>query len=473
MGVIELQIAQNWLNSLSLSPGDSVALLDESRTILARHPQIPKVSDNHIANFQIPAVLHAPTAEASNVAQSDIDGHERLLGFSKTGNFPLIVAYGIDQSRMLEQWQWRTIELTVGYFFLLLLAGISARHQWTILRQKEELHSSEEHFRMLAENMADIVWRTDALLNFTYINRADQQTRGFSREEVIGTAVQESLTPQGQAILDTKLKDRRAIKMAAPPCVAFQYELPMRHKNGGQVWIEVSSVPIYGSDGNIKGYQGIGRDISERKRHEAQLLQSQQQLENQLHQAAQEKTALQELATRDPLTGLYNRRYLDATFLRELARSRREEQPLAVVMLDLDHFKQVNDQYGHAAGDEVLKALAQLLRQGARESDLIARYGGEEFVAIMPNMSAQQAWERVQSWRTQLEAMPIVFANLHIRVTLSAGIAIFPDHGQSPSQLLTRADEMLYQSKLAGRNQITLAALEPHGPLVDGSANPA
>lgn len=230
----------------------------------------------------------------------------------------------------------------------------------------------------------------------------------------------------------------------------------MRHKNRGEVWIEISSVPIYGSDGDIDGFQGVGRDITERRQHEAELLQSQQQLENQLLEAVDEKSALQELATRDPLTNLHNRRFLDAALPREFARAERDAKPLALIMLDLDHFKSVNDNYGHAAGDEVLKALAELLKKGTRESDLICRYGGEEFVAIMPNMSSDQALERAEFWRKQLEQMTLVCGDFKINITLSAGIAVFPNHGKAADLLLARADEMLYKSKQNGRNRISV-----------------
>lgn len=120
----------------------------------------------------------------------------------------------------------------------------------------------------------------------------------------------------------------------------------------------------------------------------------------------------------------------------------------------------VNDQYGHVAGDEVLKALAKVLKNGARESDLICRYGGEEFVAIMPNMSADQARERVEIWRRQLEKMTVIYGDFSISVTLSAGVAVFPEHGENANLVLTRADEMLYISKREGRNQVNVFSLE-------------
>ncbi|QTN26447.1 diguanylate cyclase [Rhodoferax sp. AJA081-3] len=311
MGVIELDRAQRRFDALSMEHGDSVALLDEGQVLLARRPQLPDLLEKRVASPAFSAELQTQASAGTVAAQADVDGHERLFGFSKIDGFPFVIAYGFDKTLALREWQRRAAELGVGYFVLLVLAVFAARAHWVTLRQRDALMASE--------------------------------------------------------------------------------------------------------------------------------------------------TALQELATRDGLTGLYNRRFLDAVLSREIARSEREKQQLAIIMLDVDHFKKVNDQYGHAAGDEVLKALAALLKTGARESDLICRYGGEEFVAVMPDMSAEQAVVRAESWRKQLEDLTLVVGEFRIKTTVSAGIAVFPDHGTSPDRLLNLADEMPYQSKNTGRNRTSLA----------------
>jgi diguanylate cyclase len=172
------------------------------------------------------------------------------------------------------------------------------------------------------------------------------------------------------------------------------------------------------------------------------------------------RSALQNLVSHDALTGLYNRRFMDATLPREFARSQRDNKQIVIIMLDVDHFKKVNDQYGHPAGDEVLKALAELLKKDARKSDLICRYGGEEFVAVMPDMGADQALARAESWRKQLEEMTIACADVEIHITLSAGIAVFPGHGSEPGYVIARADEMLYQAKREGRNRVCVDVVQ-------------
>ena len=460
LGVIELQRAQNLFNSLSPERGDSVALLDNDQILLARLPALSDLIEKRVTTPEIPAVLRSSGSGSNVSTQMDIDGRERLFGFSKIEGFPFVVAYGFDKAKAIEDWQRRMVQIAAGFFTSLLLALWAARSYRATILQREALRASEDHFRMLAEDMADIVWKADAQMRFTYINAADQKVRGFAREEVVGTYVIDNLTMQGQGILDEQIRIRQEIALSADKGMALKYELPMRHKNDGEVWIEMSSVPIYGSDGRISGYQGVGRDVSTRRQHEAELLQSHQQLENRLHEVAEEKSALQELTIRDPLTGLHNRRSLDAALSRELARTERDGKQLAIIMMDLDHFKSVNDQYGHAAGDETLVTLAELLKNGTRESDLICRYGGEEFVAIMPGMSVDQALERAESWRKQLEETIIVCGNSEISITLSAGIAVFPEHGNTPELLLAGADKMLYKAKGEGRNRISVCSAE-------------
>ncbi|HEX5709794.1 MAG TPA: diguanylate cyclase [Sulfuricurvum sp.] len=161
-------------------------------------------------------------------------------------------------------------------------------------------------------------------------------------------------------------------------------------------------------------------------------------------------------ALHDSLTGLYNRYYLDETLPREMARAVRESYPIALVLIDLDHFKSINDTYGHAAGDEVLKKVAQSLTSSIRQNDFACRFGGEEFIIVMPGMPADQAIKRVEACRLMIETTPISYNDQIINVTISAGVSIFPDHGITQDSLLKSADDALYCSKESGRNQTTL-----------------
>jgi diguanylate cyclase (GGDEF)-like protein len=193
----------------------------------------------------------------------------------------------------------------------------------------------------------------------------------------------------------------------------------------------------------------------------AEHLNALQQLETSnslLQQQLQENTNLQqrlkEQTIRDPLSGLHNRRYLDETLPRELARAGREGYPLSIIIIDLDRFKQINDTYGHAAGDCVIKALAEILTHATRAGDITCRYGGEEFVVVLPRTTLEAACDRAEEWRLALADRRIRHGELTLHVTFSAGIAVFPEHGYDMDALVHSADQGLYLAKHHGRDRV-------------------
>lgn len=163
----------------------------------------------------------------------------------------------------------------------------------------------------------------------------------------------------------------------------------------------------------------------------------------------------------DPLTGVYNRRYLDRRLLEEVARALRYSQELSVLMLDIDHFKNINDEYGHQAGDNILISLGELLGNELRQSDILARYGGEEFLVLMPGMPAQPAMVVAERMRSVVESKEFVVENevtRHvIRLTVSIGEASFGNGIDYGKQLVSAADEALYRAKEEGRNRVQMA----------------
>jgi diguanylate cyclase (GGDEF)-like protein len=170
------------------------------------------------------------------------------------------------------------------------------------------------------------------------------------------------------------------------------------------------------------------------------------------------REALREQSVRDALTGLFNRRYLEETLERELARVQRKKLPLAIVMVDLDHFKRINDSFGHDAGDVVLRALAQRMQALLRGSDIVCRYGGEEFIMLLPESTAAAAATRAEELRAAVAGLALEHGGRPLgRVTLSAGVAGFPQHATSAGVLIAQADEALYAAKNGGRNRVVVA----------------
>ncbi len=166
--------------------------------------------------------------------------------------------------------------------------------------------------------------------------------------------------------------------------------------------------------------------------------------------------ALRRLSSMDRMTGVYNRGYFDERLSAEMSRARRQSEPLALVMLDVDHFKRFNDNYGHAAGDAGLRALTNLIRHSLRRSDLVARYGGEEFVIVLPVTTAAQAIDKLEAIRDAVAQLPIRLPKQQTTalLTMSAGIAVFPDDGVTADELLDCADDRLFQAKQAGRTRV-------------------
>lgn len=155
---------------------------------------------------------------------------------------------------------------------------------------------------------------------------------------------------------------------------------------------------------------------------------------------------------RDPLTELFNRRYMEETFEREWRRAQRQRQPMGLILFDVDHFKQVNDTRGHEAGDLVLAGLGRLLRDLVRQEDVPCRYGGEEFMVIMPGSGLAAAEERAEHLRAAVEKLSLTYQGEPLHITISLGVVAFPVHGHSPDTLIHAADAALYAAKHAGRN---------------------
>jgi diguanylate cyclase (GGDEF)-like protein/PAS domain S-box-containing protein len=162
---------------------------------------------------------------------------------------------------------------------------------------------------------------------------------------------------------------------------------------------------------------------------------------------------------RDPLTGIYNRRYLDEALDREIRRAIRHKQPIGIVMLDIDHFKKFNDTYGHEAGDILLQAMSAFIQMNVRSEDIACRYGGEEFLLILSGASLGDTWRRAEQLRLGVEKMEVKHRGkpLH-HVTISLGIASFPRHGMNATDVVNAADAALYRAKTGGRNRVVAAA---------------
>lgn len=319
------------------------------------------------------------------------------------------------------------------------------RLQALVAERTRKLHESQEFYRQLTEDAEDVLWRMDRNCIMTYVSPSDERLRGFRADEVIGLPVFSLLTDEAADTVRKSLYDD-ADKPADDGFTKF--ELQQLCKDGSLVWGEVLVKTDRNEQGDIIGYHGITRNITERKRLEQQV---------------------QQMAFHDPLTQLPNRRLLLEHLGQALAASQRNQCYGALLYIDLDNFKPLNDTEGHGVGDLLLIEVAMRLKDSVREDDTVARVGGDEFVVLLHSLAAQRQQATAQALavaekigtrlaeRYVLQLSPAAAVIQH-HCTASIGVALFHGHTETQDSLMTRADRAMYQAKADGRNRIRLAA---------------
>lgn len=320
----------------------------------------------------------------------------------------------------------------------------------------EALKASEMRYRLLAENISDVIWILDTNeMRFRYVSPSVERLRGYTVDEMLQQNISEVLTPASLQLFQEKYT--AYMQEFLDGNTGFHIdEVEQPCKDGSTVWTEsTTNFRVNQGNSHLEVY-GVSRDITERKLNERLLMQANQQLQSHIKRIEQLSEKLQEQAIRDPLTGLHNRRYLDESLERELSRSKRENIPVSLLMIDIDHFKIVNDSHGHQVGDAFLEKIAELLKSNSRTSDIVCRFGGEEFILVMPGADEIAAWNHAEKIRQKCAAIRIPLADEHLSITISIGAAIFPIHAKKAEDLIVKADKAMYESKRAGRNRVTV-----------------
>jgi diguanylate cyclase (GGDEF)-like protein/PAS domain S-box-containing protein len=293
----------------------------------------------------------------------------------------------------------------------------------------------------LVESMSDGLLVLDAQNRIVDVNPAAQQLLG-ANSSCIGKSAEQVLA---------KWPDLVNLSRASEDA---QTEVLL--DNGGPRYFDVRITSLQDRHGRFAGQFIDLRDITQRHLATTGLEQANARLVAQLEVIDLLRAQLQEQAIRDELTGLFNRRYLQETLPRELSRAARGAYPVAVVMMDIDRFKAINDRYGHKAGDLILQAVGELLHAQIRCEDIACRYGGEEFVLVFPALPLEHAYRRAEQLRLSFEALRVEYEGAELSTTISAGVAVFPNHGETDEDLLRAADQALYAAKAAGRNCVKI-----------------
>ena len=322
--------------------------------------------------------------------------------------------------------------------------------QALVAERTQALHDSQALYRLLTEDAQDVLWRTDARLIITYISPADERLRGFRADEVVGRHVFDMFNDEGVAVVKAMIARRAQEEASGTPVGFLNFQVQHRCKDGRLIWGEVMSKTDRNAQDEIIGYHGITREITERKRLEEQVRQ---------------------LAFHDPLTHLANRRLMLEHLDQAMSASKRSHHHGALLFLDLDNFKSLNDTHGHSVGDLLLIEVAERLKACVREADTVARFGGDEFVVLLceldtqPAEASEQAIAVAEKIRIRLSDLYVLQAapsgpatgTIEHQCTASIGVAIFRGRDESQSSVIDRADAAMYQAKKDGRNRIRLA----------------
>ncbi len=293
-------------------------------------------------------------------------------------------------------------------------------------RSQQTLRESEAKYRSIFENIHDVFYQTELRGTIVELSPSVSQF-GYSREQLIGTSVLNIYPDADERIAFVKALSERG--------EVSDYEIRLKRGDGGVMAASVSAQARRDAAGAVIGFEGTIRDISERKRFESQLVQ---------------------MANHDPLTGLFNRRRFDEELERHVSEAQRYDLRGALLFMDLDTFKDVNDSRGHHAGDELLFALARLLREQLRATDIVARLGGDEFAVLLPHTDMEQAQVVAADLLDTIRNRTFVAGGSPLRITASIGMALFPDQTASAGECLSRADLAMYRAKDEGRDRVCL-----------------
>lgn len=323
-----------------------------------------------------------------------------------------------------------------GLAALTTFSAITSLYYWRSARVREQQllslqQGAEQQQQLLSKFDSQVIAsRTDLDLKITWVSEALSKISGYERQDLIGEPVTKLLDPQ--------LGHELYAEIIATIDKTGVWRGTVRHQGKGPnyYWVEATVEPLFDAQGERCGYIQIRQDITSQKR-------------------------LEELWMTDHLTGLHNRQSIDQIWEREILRSVRYGDLFSVLLIDIDHFKRVNDNFGHLVGDELLFQFAQLLQEVSRDTDHVGRWGGEEFVVIIPNTNLSSAVLMAEKLRETIECFSFSAVG---RITVSIGLATYRN-GMNQDDLFSVADAALYRAKAQGRNRVEVGDIRDNHEL--------
>jgi len=443
----------NFYQKVGMGEGGAARMIRDTGEVMARSSD----QEKYVGKVIKPSPYADPGAplQGSFRRKAQVDGVDRLSSYYRLAQYGVTVVIGPSVDARLstvrahqQQLVWAAIAISVMILGIgwVIYQGVSTAEQ-----SQATLARSEQKYRLLFESMTEGV----AIHQMVYdgagnavdyvtvdVNPAYEVLTGQKRDDVVGC-----LASQRRSATPLPHIDRFAEVLRTGQGCQFEHRDVALKKD-----FFVHAIPHDGDH-----FVTVIFDATERKMLEALRDADHLQLQEQYADIVELKEKLQDQALHDPLTRLHNRRFLNETLPRELARAHRQGYSVSLIVFDIDHFKRVNDTHGHAVGDDVLRAVAALLGEHARESDILCRFGGEEFLMALSAMDQEQAHQRAEDIRRKVALLSVPAPSGVVRVTISAGVACYPSHGADMATLFVAADDALYQAKHDGRDRVVTA----------------
>lgn len=343
----------------------------------------------------------------------------------------------------------RTLTPLLKYAMGELLEFVNAEYGYLILLDEE----GNLEFRVRQNRQGEEIARPESQISRTILERAIKERKAL----VIADALADESFQRAESVLDLKIQS----VMCAPLITKGQLlgALYVENRSAKGVFDDEDLQPLlyFAAQAAVAIENAILNDDLEARvaARTAELRSTVTKLQREIEARKRAEEALQKLAITDPLTSVYNRRYFFDITRREIARARRHNLDLSLAMIDLDHFKEINDRYGHITGDQVLKSMAEAFSNNVRQSDVVGRYGGDEFIILMPECNQDEAHKTAERLRKKVIAQVRKIRRFQPPPTASIGLlTISPQAGLSAEEAIQRADQALYQAKAAGRNRV-------------------
>lgn len=409
---------QNLFENLTINSQDNISLYDTELRLLSRHPAMPDRIGQYFDNAEVKAALDRGETSGYYTANSRVDDIQRLFFYKKFDDLPYVVVIGRSTNEFLQPWRVKFYFYAVG---LVVIVSIST---YSFINTRRQNEIDRQIASKIFEATQEAIVVTDPAGTIVMTNPAFKEITGYSDEEVGHFSLAD------MAVASSDGNDYREMWTHLKEFGEWRGEVSGRRKDGKLFPEMLSVASLRNKKGEVTNYVGVFSDITEIKSSEERL---------------------SHLALHDSLTGLANRLLFNAELRRAIEVSAVQGTSGAVLFLDLDRFKTINDSLGHPCGDELLRLVSERLNSRMPDKGLLARVGGDEFVALVVDITNDRgAAVLANDWLDQLGEGFLLSGGRELFVSASIGIAVFPRDGASPEDLLQAADAALYVAKAAG-----------------------